>query len=91
MIGSENEYHLCNEFEIKIGTIKHISSLEPTDEEIKNAYNDYSQFDQSEFKVDYDSTYCLSRTGSPIQINLNRNDPGRDLVIEYPKKVSSTK
>jgi hypothetical protein len=89
MEGTDNEYHLCNEFEMKIGHIPHISDPDPSDEVIENAFKNYEAFVQGkDYEVVYDSTYCLSRTKSPIQILMNVNEPGTDLIIEYPKKVS---
>ena len=58
---------------------------------IETAFKDYRQFTSGkDFEVDYESNYCLSRTGSPLQIIMNVNEAGRDLIIEYPKKVSGS-
>lgn len=79
-----NEYFLCNEFEFKVGTL-------PKDaEKNQNAEGlaEYRPYSSSDFSIDYDSTYCKTRTGSPIQINLNKTEVGRDIIFEYPKAVS---
>ena len=90
MDNTENKYYLCNEFEVKIGNIPHLVSS-ATDEDIEAAFKDYREFTSGkDFEVDYESNYCLSRTGSPLQIIMNVNEAGRDLIIEYPKKVSGS-
>ena len=87
MKNTDNQYYLCKEFEVKIGTIQHPNSSD--DEAIADAFKDYRAYEvDKDFTVDYESNYCLSRTGSPIQIMMNKSEAGRDLIIEYPKKVS---
>lgn len=73
---SERAYYLCNEFKLSVGSM--------------DASGTYSPFTiDSDYRVDYESNYCHARTGSPIQINLNKVETGQKLIIEYPKRVSS--
>ena len=81
---SDHEYHLCNEFDLKVGVVD--SNITDPDKIAEN-YKPYKVDD--EYSVNFESEYCMTRTGSPIQINLNKNEPNTSLVIEYPKKVSS--
>lgn len=76
------EYHLCNEFDFKVSTVKE---------------NENGDFDLStlttktvneDYTIDYESTYCSTRTGSPIQVKLIKTESGKNVVFEYPKKVS---
>jgi len=80
LANSDREYYLCNEFQVAIGTID--AGKELVEENI-----DYLT-EGDEYKVDYESNYCYIRTGSPIQINLSKNDASKTLIIEYPKKVA---
>jgi hypothetical protein len=80
---SANEYHLCNEFDFKVGTVP-LGALN-TD----NPMKDYHPFEKDkDYIIDFESSYCKTRTGSPIQINLITAESGRDLVFDYPKQVS---
>ena len=81
LANSDREYTLCNEFRVAVGTAK---SNDGVIEE--GSYSSYAE--GTDYKVDYESNYCYIRTGSPIQINLSRNDGG-DLVIEFPKKTTN--
>lgn len=80
LANSDREYYLCNEFQVAIGTV---DAGKPLVEE-----NVEYLTEGSEYKVDYESNYCYVRTGSPIQINLSKNDASKTLIIEYPKKVA---
>ena len=81
--GTDRAYHLCNEFKLNVGVVP--SDLTNPDD-IANQYTSYTA--GNEYSVNYESDYCLTRTNSPIQINLNKNQPNTSLIIEYPKKVS---
>ena len=81
---TDHEYHLCNEFVLNVGVV---DSNITDPEKIAENYKRYTEGD--EYSASFESEYCLTRTGSPIQINLNKNEPNTSLVIEYPKKVSS--
>ena len=81
---NEHEYHLCNEFVLNVGVV---DSRITDPAKIAENYKQYTA--GNEYSVNFESQYCLTRTGSPIQINLNKNEPNTSLVIEYPKKVSS--
>ncbi|MGN1071512.1 MAG: hypothetical protein ACI4VB_02150 [Bradymonadia bacterium] len=84
--GSDREYYLCNEFDLTVG---YVPDSVP-DEEISSEHPDYVKYDLgSGYTIDYESSYCFTRTGSPIQINLVTNEPSTKLVIQYPKRVSS--
>ncbi len=80
---SANEYHLCNEFDFKVGTVPSGALGQP------NPMKEYRAFERDkDYIIDFESTYCKTRTGSPIQINLITAESGRDLVFDYPKQVS---
>ncbi|MBR4984298.1 MAG: hypothetical protein IKY83_00980 [Proteobacteria bacterium] len=89
LANTDNAYNLCNEFKFSVGTLpkNSNSSSAAHDESIMNQYSPYKE--GTDFVIDYESNYCRARTGSPIQIQLIKSEAGRDLVFEYPKKVSS--
>ena len=82
--GTEREYFLCNEFRFNIGTIKEDAPIVSSEDA---SYTKYTEV--TDYNIDYESSYCQTRTGSPIQINLQKAEAGRKLVIEYPKRVSA--
>ncbi len=71
-----NEYHLCNEFQFLVGTV----------DKDGNNYTAYQE--GTEYTINYESAYCKTRTGAPIQINMIKTEPGKDLVFEYPKQTT---
>ena len=73
-----NEYHLCNEFQFLVGTVN-------KDEEGSG----YTQYKEGEhYTLNYESAYCKTRTGAPIQINMLKTEPNKNLVFEYPKQTT---
>lgn len=82
--GSDREYNLCNEFRINIGTIANDATTLSSGDA---SYVGYTL--DEDYSVDYESSYCYTRTASPIQINLQKAEAGRKLVIEYPKRVGA--
>lgn len=84
MAGSDRAYYLCNEFRFNIGTIDENAKIMSSEDA------SYSQYvDGTDYTLDYESNYCYTRTGSPIQINLQKAEANKQLVIEYPKRVSA--
>lgn len=85
----DNAYNLCNEFQFNVGTLpKNSNSASAAhDESIMSDYKAYKE--GVDFTINYESNFCRARTGSPIQIQLIKSEAGRDLVFEYPKKVSA--
>ncbi len=73
--GTENEYYLCNEFEFSVGAMK------------GEEYKSYTA--GKDFTIDYESSYCKSRTSSPIQVNLLTSEAGYSIVFDYPKSVGN--
>ena len=71
-----NEYHVCNEFQFLVGTINKDGT----------GYNQYKE--GSEYTINYESAYCKTRTGAPIQINMIKTEAGKELVFEYPKQTT---
>jgi hypothetical protein len=57
LANSGNEYHVCNEFEFKVGAV-----------DAAGEYKDYKE--NVNYSIDFNSNYCRSRTGSPIQVNM---------------------
>lgn len=85
--GTDREYYLCNEFQLSVGTVDAgkdaiLSSEDPSYTAYKEGVN---------YDIVKDSNYCYMRTGSPIQINLSKNEAGKQLIIQYPKRVSAVK
>ena len=78
LANSAYEYHLCNEFQFSVGTVDASGDM--------NTYTPYSE--NKDYMIDYESTYCQTRTGSPIQIRLIKSEIGRSVLFQYPKKVS---
>ncbi len=76
LANSTNEYHLCNEFEFRVGAV----------DASGNNYELYKE--DVNYSIDFNSNYCRSRTGSPIQVNMITTEPGKSIVFEYPKAVS---
>lgn len=89
LANTENAYNLCNEFQFNVGTLpKNSNSASAAhDESIMSDYKAYKE--GVDFTINYESNFCRARTGSPIQIQLIKSEAGRDLVFEYPKKVSA--
>lgn len=86
--GTDREYNVCNEFRMDIGTIDP-ASVEGGNEPASSENSTYSHYvEGTNYSLDFESSYCYTRTGSPIQINLQKNESGKLLVIEYPKNVS---
>ncbi len=83
LANSDREYTVCNEFRVSIGSAE-VATNEDGEKYVVEGT--YSAYDPDSYKIDFESNYCYIRTGSPIQINLSKND-GKELVIEYPKKT----
>ncbi|MFA5624823.1 MAG: hypothetical protein WC966_07195 [Bradymonadales bacterium] len=75
--GSEHAYNVCEEFKVVVG------SIEGEDMSTLEIFKD-----GTDYTIDMESTFCRNRTDSPIQIKLNRNDAGRNLVYQYPQKIT---
>lgn len=75
LANSDNEYHLCNEFEFNVGAVDASGNYEAYQKDVN-------------YSIDFNSNYCRSRTGSPIQVNMITTEPGKNIVFEYPKAVS---
>lgn len=74
---SDNAYHVCNEFNVVVGSVvgenmKTLDIFDPT----------------KDYTLDMESTFCLNRTDSPIQIKLNRSDTGRNIVYQFPQRIT---
>ena len=89
LANTDNAYNLCNEFAFNVGTLpkNSNSSSAAHDKDIMSEYTPYKE--GVDFVIDYESNFCRARTGSPIQIQLIKSEAGKDLVFEYPKKVSA--
>jgi len=83
LANSDREYTVCNEFRVSIGSAEVDTNADGEKYVVDGSYKAY---DPDSYKIDYESNYCYIRTGSPIQINLSKND-GKELVIEFPKKT----
>lgn len=82
--GTDREYYLCNEFRFNIGSISESATI------LSSEDPSYKQYTEGEdYTINYESSYCYTRTSSPIQINLQKSEAGRKLVLEYPKRVGT--
>ncbi len=82
LANSDRQYNLCNEFKVGIGTVPEVAKGADL------SVDSYKALEEGvDYKVEYESNYCYTRTGSPIQVNMVKTTPGTTLVIEYPKKV----
>ena len=81
--GTDEEYHVCNEFSVKVGTAPY-QGTNPD-------YDHIEYWNDDDFSMNMDSNYCFNRTGSPMQLTLNRSANSDALVIQYPQKVSIEK
>lgn len=82
---TENEYHLCNEFEFRVGVLPQGVNVYDAD-----AFSKMESYEENvDYKLNLESNYCLSRTGSPIQLNMLKTENNKTLVFEYPKRVSA--
>lgn len=82
---TDRAYNLCNEFEFRVGVLP--SDVNVYDDNVMSKIEYYRE--DLDYKVDFESSYCYSRTGSPIQLNMIKSEAGKKLVFEYPKRVSS--
>lgn len=82
---TEREYYLCNEFDFKVGVLP--GNIDVYDANAMDHFEKYRP--DIDYKVDFESNYCYSRTGSPIQLNMIKSEAGKKLVFEYPKRVSA--
>jgi hypothetical protein len=76
---------LCNEFEFRVGVLPQGVNVYDAD-----AFSKMESYEENvDYKLNLESNYCLSRTGSPIQLNMLKTENSKTLVFEYPKRVSA--